>query len=104
MVGTTVTWDELVAIAEKVTRRKFLVKYNSIEELEEIARSEDRFVKLMTQIRVSFAKGGYECKPVLNEMCPEVKSWGLEGWLEKWWGGVDLPEPAWGEGGYGVRF
>ncbi|MCJ1402168.1 hypothetical protein MMC11_005387 [Xylographa trunciseda] len=99
MVGEDLTFNEVVAITEKVTKRKFLVKYKSFEELDELAdNSPDFIVKFANQIQRAMAKGGAIVPPTLNNKFPEIVPWRLEAWLEKWWGGVELGEPIWGDG------
>lgn len=96
MEGETLTFNEVVILAEKVTKRKFLVKYNTVDQLKEMADA-DPSARFYNQVRVMIAEGRAEVKPVLNGLCPEVRPWRLEDWLEKWWGGVELGEPAWVE-------
>ena len=99
MVGETLTYNEAVKIAEDVQKRKFLVKYKSVEEMEEMAKSDDRLTKFANQVFVAIAMGHGEVPPTLNRFCPEVEPWSLKPWLERWWGALELPEAAWGDGG-----
>ncbi len=94
MEGSTVSLNEVVKLAEKVTKRKFLIKHNSLAELAEMINA-DPGTCFYNQIRLAIAEGKVTVKPTLNEKCPHLKPWHMEEWLEKWWGGVELGEPAW---------
>lgn len=98
MVGETLTYNEAVKIAEEVQKRKFLVRYKTTVEMQEMTKAEDRLVKFTYQVFVALAKGHGVVRPTLNEACPEVKPFTLKPWLEKWWGGLEFPEAAWGDG------
>ncbi|MCJ1406879.1 hypothetical protein MMC19_000949 [Ptychographa xylographoides] len=94
MVGETLSFNEIVAIAEQVTHRKFLVKYKSIEEIEEIAAkapASQPFLRFACQIEAALAKGAYNVPPTLNHIFPAINPWQMRDWLEKWWGGTELP-------------
>lgn len=100
MVGETLTYNEALKNAEEVQGRKFLVKYKTIEEMEEMAKTEDRLIKFSNQVFVAIAKGHAVVPPTLNKLYPEVKPWTLKPWLEKWWGGLEYGEAAWGDGSF----
>ncbi|KAI9870393.1 MAG: hypothetical protein M1830_004300 [Pleopsidium flavum] len=94
MEGSTMSFNELVKLAEKVTKRKFLIKHNSLTDLTEMINA-DPGKRFYNQVRLAIAKGKLTMKPTLNEKFPQVEPWHMEEWLEKWWGGVELGEPAW---------
>ncbi|MCJ1376394.1 hypothetical protein MMC20_007636 [Loxospora ochrophaea] len=96
MAGSEMSLRKVVSVAERVTGRKFLVKENSVEEMEEMAKEPK--ARFSNQARIGTAKGGARVTPSLNEKLREIKPVGLEEWLQKWWGGVDLPESSWGTG------
>lgn len=41
--------------------------------------------------------GWSDIEPTLNGLLPNVKPETVEQYLRKYWEGVQLPEPAWGE-------
>ncbi|KAI9878830.1 MAG: hypothetical protein M1830_010399 [Pleopsidium flavum] len=94
MEGSTMSFNELVKLAEKVTERKFLIKHNSLTDLTEMINA-DPGKRFYNQVRLAIAEGKLIVKPTLNEKFPQVEPWHMEEWLEKWWGGVELGEPAW---------
>ena len=94
MVGSTVSYNKVVTILERVTRRKFLVKRNSLAEMQELTKG-DYMTAFVNQVRIAIEKGGLVVPPTLNERLSEVKAIGVEDWIAKWWGGVEIPEPRW---------
>lgn len=98
MVGSTMSYNEVVGAIEKVTKRKMLVKHNTEEELEEMIREDER-ARLYNQVRLSIAQGeAPPVEPTLNKLAPDVKPWSVEKYLERYWGGVELGEAAWAKG------
>ncbi|MCJ1435929.1 hypothetical protein MMC27_005305 [Xylographa pallens] len=85
MVGENVTFNEIVAITEKVTKRRFLIKYKNFEKMDEQGASS------------AIARGGALVPPTPNCGYPKIAPWRLEAWWEKWWGGLDLGESTWGD-------
>ena len=94
MVGENTTYNELVGKIERATNRKMLVRYNSEEELERMAKESERG-RFYNQVRFSLAKGEGVVPSTLNELCPEVKPWSVEQYLERYWRGVELGQSAW---------
>ncbi|MCJ1471954.1 hypothetical protein MMC13_000596 [Lambiella insularis] len=99
MVGETASFNEVLALAERITKRKFLVKYKSIEEMDDLAaHAPEPFVRFNIQVQAALANGGGVVPSTLNEKFPKIQPWKLEDWLERWWADVELDEPSWGDG------
>lgn len=96
MVGSTMSYNEVIDAIEKVTKRKMLVKNNSEEELKKLIK-EDKGAVFYNQVRLSIAQGKMPVEPTLNKLAPEVRPWTVEEFLEKYWSGVELGEAAWGK-------
>ncbi|CAD6581394.1 MAG: hypothetical protein ASARMPRED_000600 [Alectoria sarmentosa] len=97
MVGSTMSYKEVVSAIEKVTKRKMLVKEQSERELKKMIR-EDEGAKFYSQVRLSIAQGGAPVEPTFNKLAPEIKPWTVEQYLERYWSGVELGEAAWVKG------
>lgn len=97
MVGSTMSYNEVVTAIEKVTRRKMLRKETPEEELKKMIR-EDEGAKFYNQVRLSIAQVGAPVEPTLNKLAPEIKPWTVEQYLERYWSGVELGEAAWAKG------
>ena len=98
MVGSTMSYNEVVGAIEKVTNRKMLVKHNTEEELEKMIQKDEwaKFgANFYNQVRLSIAQGEALVEPTLNKLAPDVKPWTFEEYLEKHWSGVRLGEAAW---------
>ena len=93
MVGSTMSYREVVSAIEKVTKRKMLVKENSEEMLKEIIK-EDAKTRFFNQVRLSIAQGKVEVQPKLNKLAPDIQPWTVEEFLEECWGGMELEEAA----------
>ena len=94
MVGSTMSYSEVIGAIEKVTGRKMLVKENSEEELKEMIQ-EDGGAAFYNQVRLSIAQGGIQVEPTLNKLVPDVQPWTVEEFLETYWSGVELGDAAW---------
>ena len=97
MVGSIMSYNEIVQAIEKITGRKMLVRYNSEAELQKMI-DDVPSSRFYNQARIGLAKGTGTVKPTLNEKFPDIKPWSVEQYLERFWGGVELPEPKWQEG------
>lgn len=95
MRGDVKSFRELVQILERVQGRKFLTQDNSFEKLEKEA--EDPGKRFYNQARMALEKGWGMVDDDLNRAFPDVKPMTCEEFVEKWWGGVQLGEPAWEE-------
>ncbi|KAI9817503.1 MAG: hypothetical protein M1827_001113 [Pycnora praestabilis] len=94
MVGETLSCNGILALLERVTKRKFLVKYNSVAEMEHLARVEGG--AFYNQVRIAIAKGQFDVSPKLNKRIRSVEPRKTEDFLVEYWEGVKLGEPVWG--------
>ena len=94
MRGDVTTFRDIIAKFEKVPGRKYLVKENAIERLNEEA-SADPSKTFYNQGRVAIANGWAMVGDDLNRAFPEVKPTTVDDFIEKWWSGVELGEPSW---------
>lgn len=94
--GDRKSFRELIALIEKVQARKFLVKENSINNMEQMIE-ENPETAFYNQCRIHIAEGGAVTGKSLNELCPDVKPTTAEEFIERWWSGTDLGEPQWQE-------
>lgn len=95
MRGDVKSFREIVEILQNVQGREFLVKETSLEDLEDEARS-DASKQFYNQSRVAIARGWAMVGSELNQIFP-FKPTTCEAFIEKWWSGVVLAEPAWAE-------
>ena len=96
MRGEVMDWRTLVGVLERVQWRSFLVRENSVEEMERVAR-EVEGKRFYNQVRVALVKGEGVVGAELNKAFPEIKPVGVEEFVKKWWKGVELGEPRWDE-------
>lgn len=85
MVGTTLSYEEMVEVAEKVTGKKFERSKIPMEQLEAMSKSEGP-MRFAGQALLAHAMGYAELQPRLNELCPKVKPIGYEEFMQKFWG------------------
>ncbi|KAG8630806.1 hypothetical protein KVT40_002425 [Elsinoe batatas] len=98
MRGDSTSFNELVALLEKAQGRKFLVRHNSVAEMQEQIRR-DESTRFYNQVRIVIAEGKFEVPDTLNKAFPDIKPMTAEEYIERWWGGVtELGEAAWGQG------
>lgn len=96
MRGDTASFADVVKMIEKIRGgQKMLVKENSIEEMEEMAKNPQ--LAFYNQTRIVIARDGFENDGTLNKLCPEVEPATIEDCLQKWWGGVPVENPSWEE-------
>lgn len=93
MVGETLTMGELLAHAEAVTGKKFLVNRLTRAYLEkrlsELA-PDDYMAQMWTEFKLAYTRDLDDemvLKPVVNELCPEVQPIGVREYMEKYWVG-----------------
>ncbi|KAI8682389.1 hypothetical protein LRP88_14479 [Fusarium phalaenopsidis] len=93
MAGETLTMGELLAHAEAVTGKKFLVNQLTRaylkKRLSEIA-PHDYMAQLWTEFKLAYTRDLDDemvLKPVGNELCPEVQPMGVREYMEKHWVG-----------------
>lgn len=94
MRGDLVDWREVVGVLERVQGRRFLVRENSVEDLERVA-AEVEGKRFYNQVRVELARGAGVVGDELNKAFPQIKPVGVEEYVRKWWEGVPLGEPNW---------
>lgn len=103
MVGQTVAFDEGSRVIEEVTGKKLKVGKVGSNELKRRADSIDGFgktrdeilTKMISQIDllvIEEQEGMYLLRPVVNELCPEIKPMSVREMVEDaWsWAGIDL--------------
>ncbi|KAI6817503.1 hypothetical protein KC332_g434 [Hortaea werneckii] len=95
MRGDLRSFREVLEIVQRVQGRKFLVRENSIEEMEDLAHEEGK--QFYNQVRVALVKGYCDVPDDLNRMFPDVHPIDCESFVKKWWSGTRLPEAAWEE-------
>ncbi|KAI7264819.1 hypothetical protein KC345_g8714 [Hortaea werneckii] len=89
------SFREVLEIVQRVQDRKFLVRENSIEEMEDLAHADGK--RFYNQVRVALVKGYSDVPDDLNRMFPDMKPVDCESFVKKWWSGTRLPEVAWEE-------
>ncbi|KAM0710900.1 hypothetical protein Q7P35_001638 [Cladosporium inversicolor] len=94
MRGDLMDWREMVGVLEEVQGRKFLIRENSVEEMERVAR-EVEGKRFYNEVRVAFARGEGIVGDELNRAFPEIKPTDVKTFARKWWDGVELDEPRW---------
>jgi hypothetical protein len=94
MRGDLIDWREVIEVLEKVQGRKFLVRENSVEEMEKVAR-EDEGKRFYNQVRVALVRGEGVVGDELNKAFPDVRPTSVEEFTRKWWDGVQLGESRW---------
>ncbi|KAF2104236.1 NAD-P-binding protein [Rhizodiscina lignyota] len=96
MSGDDASYIDVVKMIEKVRGgEKMLVRTNTIEDMEKMAEVPQK--RFYNQARICIAKGGFEMKPTLNQLCPEVRPVSIEDFLRKWWVNKPIENPTWGE-------
>jgi NmrA-like family len=99
MVGSTVDFEEVARVAEKVTGRKFEVKRITKGELKQREDAFDeqlrkgfslpaflgRMLAQLMQCACEKQVGNQILDPVLNGLCPNVKPVGFEEYVERFW-------------------
>lgn len=95
MQGDVKSFREVVEMAEKVQGRKWLLKENSPEQLQQLAETDNPGVRFYNQARLMLATEGFLVGDELNLAFSEVKPVTCEQFLEKWWAGVQLGEASW---------
>lgn len=95
MRGSILSWNEAVAIVQRVQRRKFLVKENSVAELEVGCEVPEK--RFYNQVRLALVKGWGVVGDDLNRAFSDIRPMTAEEFVEKWWSNVEVGEPSWGE-------
>jgi nucleoside-diphosphate-sugar epimerase len=90
MVGETIPMDEIVSIIERVRGKKMDVEYRPYEKVvESRTEEEDFYRKFWYQLEEMNARnrvGEGIVEPILNELCPSIKSTPVAEYVRKYWG------------------
>ncbi|CAD0108151.1 unnamed protein product [Aureobasidium uvarum] len=95
MRGDVKTYREVIAIAERVQRRKFLVREDSVSAMEKQMKEVPE-TSFYNQVRIALTKGWGLVGDELNKAFPNFELTGVEEYMSKWWEGVELEEASWG--------
>lgn len=95
MRGDVKSFAELVAIAERVQGRTWLKHSTPMAELEKTPS--DPGAAFYNQTRLVLANGWGMVGDELNTAFPDFKPVDADTFVEKWWSGVELGKPSWGE-------
>jgi hypothetical protein len=91
MVGETLRMDEVVELIEKVRGKKMDVTYRTMEQTrEELGKTDDLLKVFWLELDLVYAtdrEGECVMRPVLNQLCPQVKPMRVEEYLKKFWSG-----------------
>ncbi|KAK3678809.1 hypothetical protein LTR78_001262 [Recurvomyces mirabilis] len=96
MRGDVKSFREMIAIAERVQSRKILVQENTVAKMRAQAE-EDPGKVFYNQVRIALTEKWAMVPDTLNQGFPELKPTTCEEFVEKWWRGVEIGEPSWGE-------
>jgi hypothetical protein len=96
MRGDVKTWREILALAEKVQGRTFLVMENTLEDMQKIA-DEVPGKRFYNQTRILIAEGKGMVPDDLNKAFPEIVPTTVDHFMERWWNGMEMDEPAWAD-------
>lgn len=94
MVGDTLTMGELLRHAEEVTGKSFEVQKldpATIERKMASLQQDDYMGILWSEFNFAYTRDGDDevvLRPVLNQLCPEVRPIGVRAYLAKYWVGV----------------
>jgi hypothetical protein len=96
MRGDVKSFREVLEIVERVQNRKFLVRENSVQQMQEQAAGDPGKV-FYNQVRIGLTEGWSMVPDTLNQAFPDFKPVTCEQFVEKWWRGVEVGSPSWGE-------
>jgi hypothetical protein len=89
MVGQTLRMDEIVALIEKVRGKKMEVEYRTPEQIRIEKEGEKDLMKVfwleLEEMETHDALDESVMRPILNELCPDVKPMAIEEYLRKFW-------------------
>ena len=89
MVGETLRMDEVVRLIEEVREKKMDVEFRTQEQVRKEKEQEtnpDRLFWLeMEEMYSRDREDEAVIRPVLNELCPEVKPISVQDYLRKYW-------------------
>lgn len=95
MRGDVKSFNEIVAICEKVQGRSWLKQENSVESMREGAKMEGK--EFYNEVRLAMVDGWALVGDELNRAFRDIKPITCEEFAEKWWKGVEVGEASWGE-------
>ncbi|KAI6878800.1 hypothetical protein KC360_g6746 [Hortaea werneckii] len=95
MRGDLRSFREVLEIVQRIQDRKFLVRENSVETMEDMAHENGK--QFYNQVRLALVKGYCDVPDDLNRMFPNIEPIDCESFVKKWWSGIRLPEAAWEE-------
>ncbi|KAI6860979.1 hypothetical protein KC338_g6753 [Hortaea werneckii] len=95
MRGDLRSFREVLEIVQRVQGREFLVRENSVEEMDGLTQEEGK--RFYNQVRVALVKEYCDVPDDLNRMFSDVHPIDCESFVTKWWSGTPLPEAAWEE-------
>ncbi|CAF1214042.1 unnamed protein product [Adineta ricciae] len=87
MIGSRITWNELIKLGEKIRGKQFHVKYSSLDEVVQLAKdtNDNIMKKFMYQVHVSLIQGEFDYEDTLNKKCSQVQPTTIENFLLQWW-------------------
>ena len=91
MIGSRVTWNELVRLGEKIRGKSFRVQRTTVEEAKKKLNPhpENLFTNFLEEFYISVCYGEFDYTGTLNEKCPQIRPTTIEEFLKKWWGGKE---------------
>jgi hypothetical protein len=96
MQGDVKSFREVLDIVEKEQGRKFLIRENSVEQMQKQGEGDFRKV-FYNQVRIRLTEGWAMVPDTLNKAFPDFKPVACEEFVEKWWRGIEVGTPSWGE-------
>lgn len=88
-VGETIAADEVVRIIEEIRGKKIEVTFKAFEQVRKDKENEQDFYrKFWYELEELIARdtlGEGMVKPILNELCPQVKPISVEQYVRKYW-------------------
>ncbi|KAK3066927.1 hypothetical protein LTR53_016510, partial [Teratosphaeriaceae sp. CCFEE 6253] len=91
MRGDVKSFRDVLSLIERVQGRRFLVKENSVAEMEAQAAA-DPGKEFYNQVRIALTNGWGMVPETLNKAFPDVKPVRCGEFVEKWWQGVEVGE------------
>ena len=96
MRGDLMDWREVVGVLEEIQERDFLVRENSVRDMERVARDVEG-KRFYNQVRVALVNGEGVVGDQLNQAFPDVVPVDVKTFARKWWDDVRVDEPRWKE-------
>ncbi|KAK4556712.1 hypothetical protein LTR86_006283 [Recurvomyces mirabilis] len=96
MRGDVKSFREMIAIVERVQGRRILMKDNTVAEMRAQVE-EDPGKAFYNQVRIALTDKWAMVPDSLNQEFSDLEPTTCEEFVEKWWRGVEVGEPSWGE-------